>query len=217
MIMEGNRRASKMAAISLAIVLMFVLAACGKQAANTVNNSSAETPQVTGTVNSAAPKSELISQKERALAIFFRGILQMDNKGELMITKDQATALLPLVNKSTKDGEIKTENQQKMMDIFTKEQKAFLDDLTARFKQFTTNRNDLAGSNRPALTDEQKAQFQKDRPQLTDAQRKKFQENRAQGKQGQNNSVQGNGWINGGDGENVEQQLIDLLDSKMNN
>jgi hypothetical protein len=166
------------------------------------------TDQAQGAVSSNAPKNPVMSQKELELSLLFRGLLQMDKKGELLITKEQAASMLPIVSKSTEAGEITADNQQKLLELLTPDQKKFIDDMNARFKQFANNRNNPngaggktpSGSPRPALTDEQRAQFQK---------------NRDKGSQGQGQD-QGNGGF-GGFGQNVEQQLLDLLDNKINN
>lgn len=231
--MKRNWNAGKMGFIVIVVGLMIVLTACGKQAASTDSASSASpNEQAQGATNSAAPQNPVMSQKELELSMLFRGFLQMDNKGELEISKDQAGIMLPIVKKSTDDGEITADNQQKLMALLTPEQKKFIDDMTARFKQFTGNRSNPDGTGisgnsgkRPALTAEQRAAFQKNQPKLTDEERKKLQANRANGGQagdqgnqaGQGNQGgQGNGGF-GNFGANVEQQLLDLLDSKINN
>jgi hypothetical protein len=92
------------------------------------------------------------------------------------------------------------------MALLTPEQKKFIEDMSAKIKQFSGNRNNpnaAGGGKRPALTDEQRAEFQKNQSNLTDEERKKLQDSR------------GGGF--GGNGQNVEQQLLDLLDSKINN
>jgi hypothetical protein len=210
----------KMGFIAIVICLMIVMTACGKQAASTeVATTELPNDPAQGAVNSDAPKNQVMSQKELELSMLFRGLVQMDNRGELLITKEQAESMLPIVNKSTEDGEITADNQQKLLALLTPEQKKFIDDLTAKFKQFSENRNNSnstgtggtptgdgtrnnGGGKRPALTDEQRAEFAKNQPKLTDEERKKFQDK---------------GGFGGGFGQNVEQQLIDLLDTKINN
>lgn len=224
--MKSKSNVGRIGFMAMAIGLMIVLAACGKQAASTDSASSASpTEQAQGAANLAAPQNPVMSQKELELSMLFRGFLQMDNKGELLITKDQAGIMLPIVKKSTEDGEITADNQQKLMALLTPEQKKFIDDMTAKFKQFSGNRTEgkgtggKAGSKRPALTDEQRAEFQKNQPKLTDEERKKLQANRSNQGQGTGTGAQG-GQGSGGFGNfgaNVEQQLLDLLDSKINN
>jgi ABC-type oligopeptide transport system substrate-binding subunit len=192
--------------MGMVLALQAVMAGCGKQAVSSDAASTVmPTDQAKGAVSSNAPKNPVMSQKELELSMLFRGLLQMDNKGELLITKEQAVSMLPIVSTSTEAGEITADNQQKLMALLTPDQKKFIDDMNARFKQFANNRNNPngngktpSGSPRPALTDEQRAQFQK---------------NRDKAGQGQG---QGNGGF-GGFGQNVEQQLLDLLDKKINN
>jgi hypothetical protein len=218
----------KMGFIAMVIVILVVMTGCGKQAASSESTTTVQpSDQEQGAVNSDAPKNQVMSQKELELSMLFRGLLQMDNKGELIITKVQAESMLPIVSKSTEDGEITADNQQKLMALLTPEQKTFIDEMTARIKQFSGNRNNpngAGGGARPALTDDQRAEFEKNQSELTDEERKKLQENRnnrgngqaSDGQGGQGNGGQGNGGF-GGLGQNVEQQLLDLLDSKINN
>jgi hypothetical protein len=223
--MKSKLYYEKMRLIAMVIVLLVVLTGCGKQVAST-ESAAAVLPsdQEQGAVNSDVQINQVMSQKELELRMLFRGLLQMDNKGELIITKEQAQSMLPIVSKSTEDGEITADNQQKLMGILTPEQKTFMDELTARIKQFSGNRNNpngAGGGTRPVLTDEQRAEFQKNQSNLTDEERKKLQENRNNRGNGQapasdGQGGQGNGGF-GGFGQNVEQQLLDLLDSKINN
>jgi hypothetical protein len=241
--MKSNLIAGKMGFIAMSILLLTLMYGCGKQAARPVSASTDQpsSTQGQGTENSAAPKNPVMSQKELELSIMFRGLLQMDNKGELLITKEQAVSMLPIITKSTEDGEITAENQTQLMALLTPEQKTFIDDMSAKFKQFSGNRSNpnaaggnaqgdaTTGGKRPALTDEQRAEFQKNQSKLTDEQKKKLQESRGNRGNGQNASStgdgqadqgQGNGGFGGyggGSGQNVEQQLLDLLDSKINN
>ncbi|MEX2461320.1 MAG: hypothetical protein WD469_08500 [Paenibacillaceae bacterium] len=181
--MKSKLNASKMGFIAMVIGLMVVMAACGKQAASTDTvSTSLPNDQAQGAVNSAKPKNQVMSQKELELSMLFRGLLQMDNQGELLITKQQAESMLPIVNKSTEDGEMTAENQVKLMALLTAEQKKFIDDMTARFKQFSANRNNSNGTGAEGTP-----------------------------------PADGIGSNGGGFGQNVEQQLIDLLDSKINN
>ncbi|CAK4814191.1 unnamed protein product [Aphanomyces euteiches] len=222
------------------VIIVVVMSGCGKQAASSGPAASVQPNDPSETaVNSNAPKDPVMSQKELELSMLFRGLLQMDNKGELLITKDQAVSMQPIVSKSTEDGEITADNQKKLMALLTPEQKKFIDDLNARFKQFSggnrNNPNAAGGGKRPALTDEQRAEFQKNQSNLTDEERKKLQETRGNrgrgqgaGTEGQGDQPQGegqgggqgNGGFGGGFGnfgDNVEQQLMDLLDTKINN
>jgi ABC-type oligopeptide transport system substrate-binding subunit len=208
--MNSKMFGGKMGFIAMIIVILAVMAGCGKQAASTEStNTALPSGQEQGAVSTDAPKNQVMSQKELELSMLFRGLLQMDNKGELIITKEQAESMLPIMSKSTEDGEITADNKQKLMALLTPEQKTFIDDLTARFKQFSGNRsnpNGAGGGARPALTDEQRAEFAKNRG--------KGQGPASDGQGGQGG--QGIGGF-GGLGQNVEQQLLDLLDSKINN
>jgi hypothetical protein len=223
--MKSKTYAGKIGFIALVIVFLVVLTGCGKQAASSKSTATVlPKDQEQGAVNSDDPKNQVMSQKELELSMLFRGLLQMDNKGELIISKEQAESMLPIVSKSTEDGEITAENQQKLMALLTPEQKTFIDDMTARIKQFSGNRNNSNGAGggaRPALTDEQRAEFQKNQSELTDEERKKLQDSRnnrgnGQGSASDGQGGQGNGGF-GGLGQNVEQQLLDLLDNKINN
>ncbi|QGQ96733.1 hypothetical protein EHS13_18530 [Paenibacillus psychroresistens] len=256
--MKSKMYAGKLGFIAMLVVTLAVMSGCGKQAASSEPASSVQANSQEAAVNSDAPKDQVMSPKELELSMLFRGLLQMDNKGELLISKEQAVSMQPIVTKSTEDGEITADNQKQLMALLTPEQKKFIDDLNARFKQFAGNRNNpdaAGGGKRPALTDEQRAEFQKNQANLTDEERKKLQEARgnrgkgqgtgtkdqgagtdAQGDQVQGDQVQGdqvqgdqgqgqgdgqgNGGFGGGFGgfgDNVEQQLMDLLDTKINN
>jgi hypothetical protein len=206
--MKSKSYAGKMGLLLLAIAILVVMSGCGKQAASTEAATDQPSDQVQGAVNSAAPKNPVMSQKELELSMLFRGLLQMDNKGELIISKEQAVSMLPIITKSTEDGEITTDNQQKLIALLSPEQKKYIDEMNARLKQFSGNRNNAngaGGGNRPALTDEQLAEFQKNRKNPDKGQ-----------STGTDSQGQGNGGF-GGFGQNVEQQLLDLLDSKINN
>jgi hypothetical protein len=167
--------------------------------------------------------------------MLFRGFIQMDNQGELLITKEQAVSMLPIVSKSTEDGEVTADNKTKLLAILTPEQKKFVDEMDAKFKQFSDNLNKPGaegaaptgngarngGGKRPAMTDDQRKELEKN---MTDDEKKKFEDNianRGKGAQGQGGGQGGQGGLRNGSfgnfGENIEQQLLDLLDSKINN
>jgi hypothetical protein len=232
--MKSNKYKGKLGFMVMLLVILAVISGCGKQAASSESAASVQpNDQSEAAVNSDTAKQPVMSPKELELSMLFRGLLQKDKQGELLITKEQAVSMQPIVAKSTEDGEITADNQQKLLALLTPEQKKFIDDQNARFKQFSGNRNNpnaAGGGKQPALTDEQRAEFQKNQSKLTDEERKKLQETRGNRGNGQGAGAngqgrdpeaqgggQGNGGFGGGFGDNVEQQLIDLLDTKINN
>ncbi|MDB5054966.1 MAG: hypothetical protein JWM44_3016 [Bacilli bacterium] len=199
--MKTKKHVMGITSLFIIVLLSVVLSGCGKKTAvtptvQTMQQQEQGRIQLDVDTQAAAPNpvsstkastNVIQNKQERELVLMFRSLLQMDKKSELHFSKAQAENLLPLIRQSTSDGEMSDENLKMIIDLLTKEQKLFYDDLNMRFQKFSGNLSP-SGGKKTELTDEQRQKIMQDRPPPAKA-------------------------FDGSD-KSIEQQLIDLLESK---
>jgi hypothetical protein len=140
------------------------------------------------------------NRKERQLVLLFQALLQMDRKQGLSISKEQAAALLPLIRKSRDQGNLTTDQQKQALELLNVDQQAFYNDLAIKMND---SMNGGASRNFHHLT-------QEERDKLIE----QFKANRNHPPPSTDSRGEGEGSSGQGLGKSMEQQLIDLLESK---
>jgi hypothetical protein len=177
----------------LLTVLIGLLSGCGdKFRAEPVSTPAAVSgtmSEVTGT----SPERELQNQKERQMVLLFRGILTLDLNPETVILSSQAAGMLPLVKKGVEEGRLNESDLRVIIGMLTPGQKA----VYYRF---------------PAA------------PVKVEPSGQKRAETEGAAPEDHYKKPQGQARLNGGDEgpedwagveKNVEQQLIELLESRL--
>ncbi|MCZ8521971.1 MULTISPECIES: hypothetical protein [Paenibacillus] len=137
------------------LVLLAVLAAgCGTKqetapasgvqgAAEAGSTAAGQTKDAAGTSkDTAAAGRPAMNDKAFAMMSTFRALIQLDGQEGLSLTKEQAEAMLPVVQSSISASELTEENKAKLTGALTAEQKAFLDKAASQRQG--------GGRNRPA-------------------------------------------------------------------
>ena len=145
--------------------------------------------------------NDIQSRKERRLVELFRTLQLMDKKPELQLVKYQAELILPLIRQFVDRGEMSDDDQKQIFDLLSPEQHAFINDTNDRLKR----KPDNGGYGGKPF----------DRPkEMTDAERKamlnEFRKRKGEspiGKQPREDN-----WLSE---KSIEQQMIDLLESKI--
>jgi hypothetical protein len=167
------------------------------------NPSNPAVQQAVSSQDSAVIKTsqpDVQNRKERQLVLLFQALLQMDRKEGLSISKEQAAALLPLIRNSRDQGNLTTEQQQQALALLNVDQQAFYNDLAIKMND---SMNGGASRNFHHLT-------QEERDKLIE----QFKASRDHQPPNTGSSGEGQGPSGQGLGESMEQQLIDLLESK---
>ncbi|WP_079913827.1 hypothetical protein [Paenibacillus sp. 32352] len=150
-----------------------------------------------------------MNQSQRQMMMTFSSLVQMDKQEGLAITKDQAAQMLPVVQESITKGEMSTDNQNKLLEKLTAEQKKFIDDAAARtpMRQGNSNGSSSDTKQKQALTEDQKKQMEEARQQ-----REQQKSDAAVNGQDNKDKQPRNGGPGGG--KEIGQQLVELLQSK---
>jgi hypothetical protein len=143
------------------------------------------------------------NRKERQLVLLFQALLQMDRKESLSISKEQAAALLPLIRSSRDQGDLTTDQQKQALELLNVDQQAFYNDLAIKMKD---RMNGGASRNFDHLT-------QGERDKLIE-QFKESQNRQPPGSGNMASRSDDEGLPGQELGKSMEQQLIDLLESK---
>lgn len=169
---------------------------------------------VSGTVRGASSAEPLQSTSERQLVIVFISLLEMDKRVELQISRQQAERILPVVNATIAHGELSQADRKLLLAALDARQQSYYEDVSARMKRRAAAMSRSPGPPPgPPLTEEQRAAIARE-----------LEERRSQ-------EVHGNGdgagqeprptrfgepppWDLDRD-KNVEQQLVELLRSKL--
>lgn len=84
------------------------------------------------------PKT-VMTEQERQMMMTFQTLVRMDKTDGLAITKEQAQAMLPVVQDGIAKKELSTDAHAKLTEKLTAEQKKFVDDAAARMQQRANN------------------------------------------------------------------------------
>jgi hypothetical protein len=189
--------------IRVSISTMMILALLTAYAVSNANKPGA--PQAV-IASAALEGSQPVVQnrKERQLVLLFQALLQMDRKDGLSISKEQAAALLPLIRSSRDQGDLTADQQKQALELLSSAQQAFYNELAAKMK----NRMNGGGAGRDFnhLTQEERDKLIEQFQQRRDRQ--------PAGSESAGNRGEGDGLPGQGFGKSMEQQLMDLLESK---
>ncbi|MBE1445696.1 hypothetical protein [Paenibacillus sp. OAS669] len=201
-------------------LLAVILSGCGTasngQANNTANAAGSSTnpaqqeqKQDANQASQDKQQRPAMNQSQRQMMMTFSSLVQMDKQEGLAITKDQAAQMLPVVQDSITKGELSTDNQTKLLEKLTAEQKKFIDDAAARMpmRQGNSNGNSSDTKQKQALTEDQKKQ-------LEEARQQREQQKADAAANGQDNKDKQSRNGGPGGGKEIGQQLVELLQSK---
>jgi hypothetical protein len=115
------------------LTLMLLLSGC---ASAKVPETAAAQPMVSQEVQASGDdgQADVQNRKERQLVLLIQALLQMDRKEGLSISKEQAAGLLPLIRKSQDKGQLTAEEQKQTLNLLSAAQKTFYDDLAIKMK-----------------------------------------------------------------------------------
>jgi hypothetical protein len=189
------------------LMLLLLLSGCATKLI--ASNEADATVQPSDKVQSQAEieQSDVQSDKERQLVLLFQALLQMDRKEGLSLSKEQAGNLLPIIQKSRDQGEITAAEQKQALDLLSADQNAFYNDLASKMKDRMNRGN---RKNLDNLTPEE-------REKLIEQFKSRNKDNPHADPGNKNNPGGGDLPPAGkGLGRSMEQQLIDLLEAKIN-
>ena len=151
------------------------------------------------------PAGDLQSGQERQLVMIFIGLIRMDRQSGLAITGTQAEAMLPLIRKSKDEGSLNEAELGQVTKVLTDAQRSYLDDQSRQMKNRSQQSSGRStGELSPAEVEKRIEAFRKRRTELAE-------QSGSSGKgAGSNAGESGKGM-----GKSVEQQLIELLESKL--
>jgi hypothetical protein len=162
---------------------------------------------------SAEEDDEIQNNLERQMVILFQGLLQMDRRENLALSRNQAIAMLPMVEVNTGNGELKQTDQLLIINLLSDGQKEFLDDFQERQKAKEQAMKEFK-KRAPLSLEEREAMIH----EFELKRRQKDEERMASGEERNSDDTNpgpppaGSGF---GNPKNVEQQLIELLESKI--
>jgi len=184
-----KRRWGRLAA-SAALTLL--LGGCG--AAHVAQDA---TPAAALPAAATAAATEVQSNSERQLVVLFRALLQLDRQPGLAIGKEQAEALLPIIRQTEEAGSVGEADKQRVVALLSPQQLAYYDKLAQSMKARMSGDGarhaaSLSPQERDKLIEEFKNRKETSGEAPADAARPPI-----------------------GMGKSVEQQLIELLESKV--
>ncbi|KRE93124.1 hypothetical protein ASG89_06360 [Paenibacillus sp. Soil766] len=190
------------------ILTSFLLVGCtvegtGQASSSVVN----PTMPASGQASQELPTAEDVQNvTEQRLVMLFQGLIVMDQQPLLALTAEQSRSILPIVRKSEEEGSIDESERKAVIQVLTNEQKAYLDEQSKQLKQRIAER---VKTHKDALSAAERERF----VNAFEKRRKSEQGVEAGVTEHINNaapSVETRGL-----GTSVEQQLIDLLVSKL--
>ncbi|CAG7635818.1 hypothetical protein ACFQI7_06825 [Paenibacillus allorhizosphaerae] len=196
----------------------------GTASANAASPAAANTQGQTQSNATEGKAPMQMNEQERQMMMTFQTLVRMDKANGLAITKEQAQAMLPVVQDSITKKELSSDAKTKLLEKLTADQKKFVDDAAANMQ----NRPD-----RSQMTEEQKKKMseagqgaqagnkdgQADQGNQADRVARQANKGNAadQGNKGEQKGQGGNSDRPGrnGGGANIGKQLVELLQSKM--
>lgn len=198
--------------ISLLCVILttFLLVGCNRQSMGQTQSTAAviaPMPSSTEVSQELSLAEDVQNQRERQLVMLFLGLLVMDRQPSLSLTAEQSREILPLVLKSEEEGSIDETEQNSVISVLTKEQKAYLEE---QAKQMKLRKAERMSNHRGELSTAERERF----VNAFEGKRRKIEQKPEEG-----NVQQATSENQSSDprsmGKSVEQQLIDLLISKL--
>ncbi|SFL85051.1 hypothetical protein SAMN03159341_110234 [Paenibacillus sp. 1_12] len=163
-------------------------------------------------------RDEIQNTFERQMVILFQSLIQMDRRENLGLSIKQAKELLPMVVRNSQVGELELADQQLIIGQLTAGQKEFVNEFQERLRIKEQNMREFKKKD-PSSIEEREAmihEFEARRQLERDAEfgRKSPAQAAEEGTHGNPpHPPPASGGF--GNGKNVEQQLIDLLQAKI--
>lgn len=149
---------------------------------------------------------EVLRSDERRMVILFKALIQMDKMEGLSITPAQAKELLPFVRRNSKKGELSPQDHEKMVDILHARQKRFYDEVQDKIRSYFHG-DGINGEDEKLITHEERERFVHEF--LTE------RYNEHQEEKNISSVDPAERMFPPGNGVNVEQQLMNLLETRM--
>lgn len=156
--------------------------------------------------------SELLqSSSERQLVVAFIALLEMDKKADLHITSPQAERILPIVNAAIEHGLLAQTDRQELLEVLDTVQQAYYEEVSGRMKKRAAAMKHKQGRPLgPPLTEEERQALAKDLEQ-----RRLIEPKDQDGNRPIPSPFREPPPVDSSLDKNVEQQLVELLESKL--
>jgi hypothetical protein len=154
---------------------------------------------------------QLQSLSERLLVVVFIALLEMDKKADLSITGKQAEQILPVVNAAISQGELSLASRKVLLETLDTAQKNYYDQVSGQMKKRAAamdRKSDLPPGQ--VLTEEERQAVVRDLEQRRSIEPKELDSNSPRPPRFGERPL----WDSAPD-KNVEQQLVELLKSKL--
>lgn len=120
----------------LCVLIPVLLSGCGNQSSSQPAAASTVTPQASAQATAAAKSNNAdrpaMNQAQRGLFSTFQTLVMMDKAEGLAITKEQATAMLPVAQDIVSKSELSDENKTKLLEKLTDAQKKYVEEAATR-------------------------------------------------------------------------------------
>jgi hypothetical protein len=162
------------------------------------------------TVPEREKQEEIQNIREREMVLLFQSLLQMSKREQLAFTEKQAESLLPLIKRNSSEGELRAADQDAITVLLTPDQKKyvndFLEETRIRKEHFKVlkEQQGISDDERDQMIREFVAKRALERDGQTPPSRRNAEEE----------IPPGSGTASGS--KNIEQQLIDVLESSLN-
>jgi hypothetical protein len=162
----------------------------------------------------AAQQEDIQNNLERQMVLLFQSLVQMDRRERLSISSKQAEVMLPMVMRNSDVGGLTQADQNQMIDMLSPEQKVFVNEFQERAKSKLQAMKEIK-EKATTLSDEEREKM------IHDFENRRRQEREADRQTGTPERIQDSGSPGAapgsmGSGKNVEQQLIDILQARLN-
>jgi hypothetical protein len=203
------------AALSAGIVVLCVLSSgCGPARQQAVSVTAAPVPSADSSADAPRSADLLQSSSEADMVRIFHFLIQLDAVRETSLNKNQAEAMLPIVRKSVKEGTLSEEEKRILVKQLRPEQAAVYTRWSER-KEPTTPAHGKPGGESSGNEGDNRHMLEEWMEHALPEHSGSADENHT-GPQGPDNPKDRplkDDWTAGE--KNVEQQLIDLLESKL--
>lgn len=154
---------------------------------------------------------QLQSLSERQLVVVFIALVAMDKKADLSITGKQAEQILPIVDAAISQGELSHTNREILLDALNTAQRMGFEEVIGQMRKRAAKNDKPGPPAGPALTEEERQALARDLEQRRSIEPKESDsDNLRPPRFGEPPP-----W-NFAPDKNVEQQLVELLKSKLN-
>ncbi|CAN7577810.1 hypothetical protein LJR153_004214 [Paenibacillus sp. LjRoot153] len=192
------------------ILTTFLLVGCTGQGIGQAGSSATVNPTMPAKVEVShelpMAEDDVQNVTEQRLVMLFQGLVVMDRQPLLALTAEQSRSILPIIRKCDVEGSIDESERKAVIQVLTNEQKAYLDEQSKQLKQRIAER---VRTHREALSAAERERF----VNAFEKRRKSEQRVEAGVTEHVNNVVPS--LETRGMGTSVEQQLIELLVSKL--